>query len=122
MSDRRLDPDDIANLAEIQALQGEEMPIDQDAVLELDEIERRREPTLTELDRGGHVPDPEPMEGEATLEGVTLERLRTGETDDPVVASEEGLAYVPPVERRYNLGDEPREPGDERGEPEDAED
>jgi hypothetical protein len=116
MSDRRLDPDDIANLAEIQALQGEEMPIDQDAVLEPDEMERRREPTRTELDRGANAQDLEVLEGEeATLDGLALDDLRTGETDDPVVATEEGLTYVPPVEHRYNTDDEPGEPGHSEG-------
>ncbi len=40
-----LDPDDVALIEEIQSLQGEEMPVDQDAVLEPDEIESRRTPT-----------------------------------------------------------------------------
>ncbi len=84
---------------QIQALQGEEMPIDQDAVLEPDEFEQRRQPTRTELDHGAHKPDLEVLGGQpATLDGLAREALRTGETDDAVAATEEGLAYVPPVE------------------------
>ncbi len=99
-SDRpRLDPDDIATLEEIQALQGEELPIDQDAVLQPDEFERRREPTQTELDRGATAPDLELAHGDAAmLDGLALEDLREGETDDPTVATEEGLSYVPPID------------------------
>jgi hypothetical protein len=96
-SPRRPDPDDVAMIEEIQALQGEEMPVDQDALLDPSEFESRRTPTLTELDRGEASPDFETTEGqEATLDGLALDELRDGETDDPAVATEEGLTYVPP--------------------------
>ena len=96
---RRLDADDVAFIEEIQSLQGEEMPADQDAVLEPDEFESRRTPTLTELDRGEPAPDPETVEGEvASLDGLAIGELRDGETDDPDVATEEGLTYVPPID------------------------
>ena len=46
--------------AEIQELQGEELPIDQDAILDPDEIDGPRRPTLTELDTGAaSAPDRE---------------------------------------------------------------
>jgi hypothetical protein len=93
MSDPRRLPDDRPNvgsqplLEELQALEGEEMPIDQDAILEPDEIEGERAPTLSEQEWG--VPaDPD---------------LRTGETDDPLVAIEEGQAYVPPSDPPITL-------------------
>ena len=96
-SPRRPDPDDVALIEELRQLAGEEMPEDQDAVLEPDEIEKRRTPTLTELDRGDPFPDLEAAVGpEATLDGLAAEELREGETDDPDVATEEGLVYVPP--------------------------
>lgn len=89
---RRLDADDIALIEEIQQLQGEEMPIDQDALLEPDEIEQHRTPTLTELDRGEAAPDLEAVAGDvASLDGFASDELREGETDDPDVATEEGL-------------------------------
>jgi hypothetical protein len=101
---RRLDPDDVALIEEIQTLQGEEMPIDQDAVLEPDEFESRRVPTLTELDRGENAPDLEAAGDDlATLDGLATAELRDGETDDPDVAAEEGLTYVPPSDPPIRL-------------------
>lgn len=49
----RLDPDDVALIEEIQSLQGEEMPADQDAVLEPDEsgAGRRPGPSWTAVSR-----------------------------------------------------------------------
>lgn len=88
MTDRRSLPDDRPNIgsepleAEIQALQGEELPIDQDAVLSLDEVEDEEERSYSDYEAGAPAnPD-----------------LRAGETDDPLVAIEEGLAWVPPTD------------------------
>jgi hypothetical protein len=67
---------------QLQALEGEEMPADQDAILDVDEIEGERELTLSEQEWGVPV-DPD---------------LRSGETDDPLVAIEEGQTYVPPTD------------------------
>lgn len=109
-SPRRPDPDDVAMIEEIQQRQGEEMPVDQDAVLEPDEFESRRTPTLTELDRGEPSPDLEAAEGDvATLDGLATDELRDGETDDPDVAAEEGLTYVPPIDPPTRADEE--EPG-----------
>ena len=92
------DPPDLELIEQLQALQGEEMPADQDAVIEPSEFEGRRQATTTELDRGEGSPgDPEADEYES-LEGLGSDELREGETDDPDVASEEGLTYVPPVD------------------------
>jgi hypothetical protein len=86
MTDRRRLPDDRPNVgsvpleAEIQALQGEELPENQDAVVSLDEIEDQEERSYSDYEAGAPVnPD-----------------LRPGETDDPLVAIEEGLTWVPP--------------------------
>jgi hypothetical protein len=98
-------PDDRPNIGttpfieELQALEGEEMPGDQDAVLDPDEIEARRQPTMTELDRL----DPDPPAGEDAdgidgFGGLAATGLRDGETDDPEVAAQEGLAWVPPID------------------------
>lgn len=101
---RPLDPDDVRMLEEMQSLQGEEMPIDQDAVLEPDEFEPRRTPTMTELDRGESAPDPDADGGDiTTLDGLAADELREGETDDPDVAAEEGLTYVPPSDPPIRL-------------------
>jgi hypothetical protein len=98
------DPDDVADIEEIANLQGEAMSIDQDAVLEPDEIEQRREPTQTEFDRGELAPDPGADEGDVeSLDGLALDDLREGETDDPDVATEEGLAYVAPSDPPFRV-------------------
>jgi hypothetical protein len=84
-------------IEELRQLAGEEMPEDQDAFLEPDEIEKHREPTQTELDRGESLRDLDGVLGEAsTLDLLAAEELREGETDDPDVATEEGLTYVAP--------------------------
>jgi hypothetical protein len=104
MASRNGPPDDRPNIGTtpflegLQALEGEEMPADQDAVLDPDEIEERRVPTQTELDRldpdGRNEEDADAIEGLAGVEG----ELREGETDDPDVATEEGLSWVPPID------------------------
>jgi hypothetical protein len=85
---------------EIQSLQGEELPIDQDAFLDPDEFEERREPTRTELDQGDPITDPRLAGGEvATLDGLAMQRgMREGETEDAGVAAQEGLTWVPPID------------------------
>lgn len=111
-ADRRptiADRDSLEFVEELQALQGEEMPADQDAVLEPDEIESRRQPTLTEMDHGApprDTVDDAPTFG--SLDGLALDALREGETDDAIAATEEGLAYVPP-------NDPPPDPLDDVG-------
>ena len=105
MSDPRRLPDDrppndsLGLIEGIQALQGEELPADQDAVLDPDEIEARRVPTLTELDQGDPiteaVADPDTI---TSLDGLALEDLREDETDDWGVASQEGIPWVPPTD------------------------
>jgi hypothetical protein len=105
MTSRNGPPDDRPNIGStpflegLQALEGEEMPADQDAVLDPDEIEERRVPTQTEFDRldpdGRSADEEDEIEG---LSGVLGGELREGETDDPDVAAEEGLAWVPPID------------------------
>jgi hypothetical protein len=80
-------------------IQGDALPDEQDAVIDPDQMERARPATRTELDRGYTAPDLEYAEGDAaTLDGLDLDDLREGETDDPSVATEEGLTYVPPTD------------------------
>jgi hypothetical protein len=96
-------PDDSPNVGSmpfietLQALEGSPMPEDQDAVVEPDEIEAARQPTMTEFDR---------LETDVLVEDADLDssdalaaaEMREGETDDPDVAAEEGLAWVPPID------------------------
>ena len=106
MPDPRSAPDDRPNIGsepledELRAIEGEEPVEDQDAVVDPVEIEDDDEPTMTELDRGendranvGRLPGDDDL---ASLEVLASGELRSGETDDPDVATEEGLAWVPP--------------------------
>lgn len=86
-------------------IQGDSPPDEQDAVLEPDEIEHARTATRTELDRGESV-EPTVRDDVGLLDGLDLDDLREGETDDPAVATEEGLAYVPPTSPPLAFGDE----------------
>jgi hypothetical protein len=79
---------------DVQSLLGEEMPVDQDAVLELDELEQLPETTDTER----YLGDPDRLTGVDVDSINELAGVRGGETDDPTVASDEGFAYVPPMD------------------------
>jgi hypothetical protein len=89
-------------IEDVIEIQGDVPPDKQDAVLDDDELEHHRTPTLSELDGGYSIPDPAYARDEAavleTLESLELDELREGETDDPGVAAEEGLVYVPPID------------------------
>jgi hypothetical protein len=119
LPDTDLPPEDV------QALLGEELPIDQDAVLDPDEIETPRVPTLTERDTGaesdrdrgllveateadeitdvdGLIDDPSAeiaalRPDSTSLDELTDEELREGETTDPIEATEEGEVWLPPT-------------------------
>jgi len=106
MPDPRSAPDDRPNIGsepledELRAIEGEEPLEDQGAVVDPVEIEDDDEPTMTELDRGendranvARLPGDDDL---ASLEVLASGELRSGETDDPDVATEEGLAWVPP--------------------------
>ena len=86
-------------IEDVVELQGDVPPVDQDAFLEPDEIEQERRPTQTELDHGYASPDRTYAVNSAEqLDGLDLDDLREGETDDPDAATEEGLTYVPPID------------------------
>jgi hypothetical protein len=106
MPDPRSLPDDRPNIGsepledELRAIEGEEPPEDQDAVVDPDEIEDEDEPTMTELDRAetDRINESRDLGGNdfASLEVLAGGELRSGETYDPDVATEEGLAWVAP--------------------------
>jgi hypothetical protein len=62
-----------------------------------DEVEDEREFNDTAQYEGESVIDPSD-EDALRIEDLTDGELREGETDDPNIASEEGLTYVPPVD------------------------
>jgi hypothetical protein len=97
--DRATDEAQDLPLDDVIEVQGDVLPGDQDAVLDTDELEHQRTPTRTELDAGYSIPDLEYAGDQAAvLESLDLEDLREGETDDPGVAAQEGLTYVPPID------------------------
>jgi hypothetical protein len=105
VTDPRRQPDDrpttdsLGLLEGVQALQGEELPDDQDAVLEPHEVEGRRQPTRTELDQGDPPTGPDDaLDPAANLDGLAIDGLREDETDDWGVASQEGIPWVPPTD------------------------
>jgi hypothetical protein len=75
---------------------------DQVAYRRSDEVDRLGELTDTEIYQGeleAGVSDDLPQEPEAeNLELLTELELRAGETDNPDVAAEEGMTYVPPTD------------------------
>ena len=111
MNDPRNRPDDRPSPAsqppvdDVRELLGEEEPDEQDGAIAIDEVERARVPTMTELDEGAStIPDRRYASEEAnpdalaSLDEATDSELRDGETDDPLVAIEEGQTYVPPTD------------------------
>lgn len=99
---QRETPADVAEelpIDDVIEIQGDEVPVDQDGILDPDELEHERTMTRTELDAGYTIPDREYAGGpESTLDHLDLDDLREGETDDPGVAVQEGLTYVPPID------------------------
>lgn len=62
-----------------------------------DEVEDRREFNDTAEYEGEATIDPEDPDA-VRLDDLTEGELREGETDDPNIAAEEGLTYVPPID------------------------
>ncbi|HEY8845661.1 MAG TPA: BON domain-containing protein [Candidatus Limnocylindrales bacterium] len=111
MPDPRSAPDDRPNIGsepleeELRALAGEEPADEQDGALDPDEIESREELTMTELDRlETRSSDPADL---GSVDGLAAEGLRDGETDDPEVAAQEGLTWVPPTDPPFVVSDDP---------------
>jgi len=111
MPDPRSAPDDRPNIGsepleeELRALAGEEPADEQDGALDPDEIESREALTMTELDRlETRSSDPADL---GSVDGLAAEGLRDGETDDPEVAAQEGLTWVPPTDPPFVVSDDP---------------
>jgi len=102
MTDPRSRPDDRPNTGslpleeELRAIEGEGLPADQDAVVDPSEILDEPEPT-TDTER--YLGEPDRTGADVDSYDVLADRdLREGETDDPTIASDEGLPYVPPTD------------------------
>ena len=120
MNDPRNRPDDRPSVGtepledELRELLGEEPPDEQDGAITIDEIEPARVPTLTELDEGAatipdrrYVSETNP-DAVASLDLAIESELRDGETDDPLVAIEEGQTWVPPTDPPTVPSDDPQ--------------
>ena len=120
MTDPRNLPDDRPNVGattledDIVSLQGDVAPVDQDAIMDVSEIETAPQPTMLEQPSGAFsmpdrefVADAEDPDVVTSLEAITDTELRDGETDDPIVAIEEGLTYVPPSDPVVIPSDDP---------------
>lgn len=70
----------------------------QQAYVDEADVEHAPEVTDTEVYEGELEAQGGAIDEEQPLEGLTARELREGETDDPEVAAEEGLTYVPPVD------------------------
>jgi hypothetical protein len=72
---------------------------DTSEVLDPDDLEERRRLTQTEIDR---LDPGVPVERDSRvidpLDAFERDELREGETDDPDVATEEGIPWVPPID------------------------
>ena len=88
-------PDTSLPPEDVQLLLGEELPADQNAVIEPDEF--ADEPETTDTDRYLGFADRAGRPAEESVDDA-LTGTRGDETDDPIVASDEGLAYVPPID------------------------
>jgi hypothetical protein len=101
MTDEPLNPPEPVGIAKLRELAGEEAPADQDAVVDPGEIGDLAEATDTaryELTGDDGPPDEDLVPELESFESLGDTGERTGETDDPDVAAEEGLAWVPPID------------------------
>jgi hypothetical protein len=120
MDDPRKRPDDRPNVGtesledQLRELLGDEPPDEQDGAITIDEIEPARVPTMTELDEGATtVPDRRYVteanpDAVASLDQAIESELRDGETDDPLVAIEEGQTWIPPSDPPTVPSDDPQ--------------
>lgn len=121
MNDPRNRPDDRPSPAsqpsvdDVRELLGGEEPDEQDGAITIDEVETARVPTMTELDEGAStIPDrryaseDENSDALSSLDAAADSELRDGETDDPLVAIEEGQTWVPPSDPPTVPSDDPQ--------------
>lgn len=91
---------DLEGDAKLRQLMGDRAPEDQDTLPDADDIGDLGQLTITDTYQGeleAGVDDDLPGDHEH-LELLTALELREGETDDVMVAVEEGLTYVPPTD------------------------
>ena len=95
--DSRLNPADVSDEEKGHELSGDQQEGDQVAFFRQDEV---AEPDTEFNDTAEYEGYPIANVGGETprLEDLTDRELRDGETDDPAIAAEEGMTWVPPVD------------------------
>lgn len=110
-----LNPPEVEGEDKVRELMGERRQKDQSAIVDYSEIDALDAATPTELYEGepGASLENDQQTGEDidSLDMLTEQELRAGETDDALVAIEEGYTYVPPTDPPTTPG----EPGDYDG-------
>ena len=102
MTDAELNGPDVPFEDKRRELAGAQPEGDQVAYVREEEVDHLGHLTDTELDEGeleGRVNEDLPGQSEAdNIEKLTELELRAGETDDPNVAAQEGMTYIPPTD------------------------
>lgn len=100
VDDSPLNPPDPEGEAMARRLAGRETPDDKDPVLDVEDVEVTPYPTGQMPYEGemGEVDSMDLVRDADRLQLLEDRELRSGETSDPELASEEGLTYVPPTD------------------------
>lgn len=97
-----LNPPELEGEDKVRQLMGERRQEDQSAIVDYSEIDALGAATTTELYEGesGASLENDGQTGEDidSLDMLTQQELRAGETDDVLIAIEEGYTYVPPID------------------------
>lgn len=96
--DRSMNPPELEGEAKANELAGREQPDQKDPVLDVGDVDTATGLTGQMLYEGemGEIGTDDLVRDEDRLELLEDRELRSGETSDPELAAEEGLAYVPP--------------------------
>ncbi len=93
-----LNPPDVPLEDKARELLGLEAPGDQDAVFTASDVADAREGLTGEEIYEGYLEAGADPSGDDSLDVLTQRELRTGETNDPTIAAEEGLTYLAPTD------------------------
>lgn len=72
--------------------------VDATAYIDADDVEQMQDITMTDVYQGETDRNQERLESGENLDLLLEQELREGETDDFMVAIEEGITYVPPID------------------------
>ena len=98
-TDAPLNGPDVPTEQKGNQMAGERLPDDQGAVFDAEDIDNLGELTRKDVDEADLIADDaDRPEDDENIELLTELELRSEETDDPLEAVEEGLAYMPPID------------------------